>query len=57
MKEEGGFDTNWLERKLIPASIPRAFCEALEAVAVDETAAAMWHREQCKKLALRVSVG
>lgn len=49
MKEEGGFDTNWLEQKLIPASIPRAFCETLEAVAVDETAAAMWHREQCKK--------
>ena len=55
--EKGGevFDTNWLERRLLPVSVPSGFCETVEAVAVDETAAQAWHVERCKKSQKKVN--
>lgn len=47
-KEGESFDTNWLERKLIPPSIPHDFLQTVEAVAVDETASLIWHAKKCK---------
>ena len=54
MKEEG-FDTDWLERKLIPSSIPSDFLETVDSVAVDETASPIWQVEQCKALQKKVN--
>ena len=48
-------DVNWLERTLIPASIPAAVRDEIEAVAVDETAVPAWHVEQHKQSQAKVN--
>ena len=47
-KGGAGYDTDWLERRLIPPSIPPDFLEMVESGAVDETSSPIWHVEQCK---------